>query len=106
MTRQSQLTAESFRPHLDEIFVVRVDLVDPAYPTMDLTLIDVSLLGSPPAEGEDRRHAFALLFRGPGEPVLAQRTFQVDNERLGSLDVFLVPVGPDRVGMQYEAVFT
>jgi hypothetical protein len=42
---QSQLTAEYFRPHLDEIFVVRVDLVDPAYPTMDLTLIDVSLLG-------------------------------------------------------------
>lgn len=101
-----ELTAESFQPHLDETFTVRVDLVDPVYPTMDLTLISVSLLGRPPAEGEDRRHAFALLFRGPGEPVLAQRMFQVDNERLGSLDLFLVPVGPDRVGMQYEAVFT
>jgi len=102
----NELTAESFQPHLDETFTVRVDLIDSAYPTMDLTLVSVSPLGRPPAADEDRRHAFALLFQGPAEPVLAQRMFQVDNERLGSLDLFLVPVGSDREGMQYEAVFT
>lgn len=101
-----QLTASSFENHIDETFTIRVDLIDPDYPPMEITLVGISLLGRPPAEDEDRRHAFALLFRGPGEPVLAQRMFQVDNDRLGSLDLFLVPVGPDKEGMQYEAVFT
>lgn len=100
-----QLTAKLFEDHLNETFVVRVDLIDPAYLALDLTLASVTLMGHPPAEGENRRQAFALLFRGPGQPVLAQRTFQVDNDRLGALELFLVPVGPTGAAMQYEAVF-
>lgn len=100
-----QLTIESFQTHVNELFVVRVDLIDADYPTLDLTLLSVSPLGRPPGEDEDRRQPFALLFRGPGQPVLAQHTFQVDNERLGALALFLVPVGPDGSAMQYEAVF-
>lgn len=100
-----QLTASLFEGHLNETFIVRVDLIDPAYPVLDLTLVSVSELGQPPAEDEDRRRPFALLFRGPGQPVLAQRTFQLDNDRLGALALFLVPVGPDGASMQYEAVF-
>jgi len=84
---------------------VRVDLIDADYPTLELTLVKVSPLGRPPGEDEDRRQPFALLFRGPGQPVVAQRTFQVDNEKLGALALFLVPVGPDGTAMQYEAVF-
>ncbi|MEZ4771042.1 MAG: hypothetical protein R2844_21810 [Caldilineales bacterium] len=100
-----QLTASLFEDHLDETFVVRVDLIDPSYPALDLTLVSVSELGRPPAADENRRRPFALLFRGPAQPVLAQRTFQLDNDRLGALALFLVPVGPDGAAMQYEAVF-
>jgi hypothetical protein len=48
---------------------------------------------------------FAILFRGPLAPFLPQRTYRVEHEKLGSLDIFLVPLGPDEEGMQYEAVF-
>lgn len=48
---------------------------------------------------------YALTFRGPGDPVLAQQTFRIDHEGLGTMSIFLVPVG--RVGdqIEYEACF-
>ena len=45
------------------------------------------------------------MFRGPGEPVLAQRIYPLDNQTLGRLEIFLVPIGPDDEGMRYQAVF-
>jgi hypothetical protein len=52
------------------------------------------------------RNAFSLLFRGPRQPVLPQRIYRLMHDRLGRLEIFLVPIGPDSEGMRYEAVFT
>jgi hypothetical protein len=52
-----------------------------------------------------RRAAFSALFRGPIRPVLPQRIYRLTNETLGTLELFLVPIGPDADGMRYEAVF-
>ncbi|MFN2165802.1 MAG: DUF6916 family protein [Anaerolineae bacterium] len=101
-----QLTANDFEQHLNATFTIRVDLIDPAYPAMDTTLVSVSSLGRAPEPDEDRRQAFSLLFLGPDQPILNQRLFAVDSDALGRLDLFLVPVGPGKGGMQYEAVFT
>jgi hypothetical protein len=48
---------------------------------------------------------FSLVFRGPLEPVLPQRIYRLENESLGAFELFIVPIGPDDAGMQYEAVF-
>jgi hypothetical protein len=48
---------------------------------------------------------FTLTFSGPSSPFLPQRSYRVCHEKLGALDLFLVPLGPDAKGMQYEAVF-
>jgi hypothetical protein len=48
---------------------------------------------------------FTLTFSGPLAPLLSQRSYRVSHEKLGTLDLFLVPLGPDGKGMQYEAVF-
>lgn len=56
--------------------------------------------------GEARDRPFALLFRVEEGPILAQKIYPIEHDRLGRLDLFLVPVGPDEVGMQYEAVFS
>jgi hypothetical protein len=48
---------------------------------------------------------FSLLFRGPLAPVLPQCIYRLTHDTLGSMEIFLVPVGPDGEGMQYEAVF-
>jgi hypothetical protein len=40
------------------------------------------------------------------EPVLQQQIYRLECEGLvESLDLFLVPIGPDANGMRYEAVF-
>ncbi len=49
---------------------------------------------------------FSCIFKGPDEPVLAQGIVDLRHPRLGSLSIFLVPIGPAADGMQYEAVFT
>jgi hypothetical protein len=56
--------------------------------------------------GNDRGRPFALLFRVEEGPVLPQRIYPLEHDRLGRLELFLVPVGPDDLGMRYEAVFS
>ncbi len=49
--------------------------------------------------------SFALLFRGPGTFVLPQQIYTLNHERLGLLNLFLVPVGRDSRGTYYEVIF-
>lgn len=51
------------------------------------------------------REPFALLFRGPAGEFLPQRIYGLENERTERVDIFLVPVGQEKDGFLYEAVF-
>jgi hypothetical protein len=53
-----------------------------------------------------KREPFALFFAGPRAPILAQGTYTLDNATMGRLEIFLVPVGQDAKGTQYQAVFS
>ena len=57
-------------------------------------------------QGMAKREQFALHFRGPAAPALAQRIYRLEHPQLGVLEIFLVPIGRDAAGMTYEAVFT
>ena len=92
-------TYEDFEACLNERFRLEVES-----PT-ELELVSVEPRGGFEPSSQKRR-AFALLFRGPQAPVLSQRIYALSHDSLGRLDLFLVPVGPDHVGMLYEAVFT
>jgi len=88
----SELAGAPFRLHLDD------------GSTLDLELVSVT--PTPTHPGETRERApFSIFFRGPTEPVLPQRTYQFENDSLGAFELFVVPIGPDDSGMQYEAVF-
>ena len=52
-----------------------------------------------------RMEQFSLIFRGPMTPVLPQGIRELEHATLGTMRLFLVPVGPDESGMRYEAVF-
>ena len=39
------------------------------------------------------------------EPDLPQGMYDIEHEELRTLSLFMVPIGPDREGMGYEAVF-
>jgi Domain of unknown function (DUF6916) len=91
------LTLGHFSSLLQRVFQVREDEI-----ALDLTLIDASALRSPP---DQPREPFALLFRGPSQPILAQGIHRMHTETLGTLEIFLVPIGPDGIGQRYEAIF-
>jgi hypothetical protein len=73
--------------------------------TLRLELIEVKDRGRSSVGGPDRS-CYTLLFRSPGENRFApQRAYLIDHDDLGTLEIFLVPRGPDGKGMTYEAVY-
>lgn len=53
------------------------------------------------------RQPFSLFFRGPLQPHLPQMTYTLTNPGFDEpLTIFLVPVGRNADGFEYEAVFT
>ena len=57
------------------------------------------------AADEPGMECFALIFNGPADRPLDQRTHRFAHEQLGVFDLFIVPVGVDHGARQYEAVF-
>ena len=91
-----ELTVDSFAPHVGQRFALPEQ-------GCELELIEARAHpGEPPA---GRRAPFALLFRGPAEPILDQRTYVFEHPQLGTLAIFIVPVGRDDAGIRYEAIF-
>lgn len=71
---------------------------------LELELVSAEALGEPGQAG--RRQPFSLVFRGPRAQALPQRIHRLESERLGVLEIFLVPIEPDPGGRRYEAVFS
>ena len=97
----SELTHEHFISCLNQTFEGKLE----ENSAFQLELAEVETKGSFDPEYATRQ-AFSVIFRGPQEPVLTQHTYTLHNENLGTLEIFLVPIGPDEKGMRYEALFT
>lgn len=93
------LTKENWEACLNKDFQVQID----DQSAVDMKLVSVSGFGR---SLNGRREAYSLLFQGPDQPMLVQRIYRMLQPQLGSLDIFLVPVGRDFGSIQYEAVFT
>lgn len=91
------LNAKSFSEQIGTTFSISEGLPEPLL----LKLYEVTETDSSPALEQ-----FSLLFHGPLSPVMPQRTAKLEHERLGSLDIFLVPIGPDEEGMRYQSIFS
>lgn len=74
-------------------------MLDGAAP-MEVELIEVK-----PGRSTPRQEQFALLFRGPQDAPAQQGVFRLEHEKIGAVDLFLVPVRKDEQGLYYEAVF-
>jgi hypothetical protein len=108
------LTAADFTPYLHRPFVVQLT-GDEAYA---LELVEVREIGEAYVAGG--RRPFSLLFVHPRrDAYLPQHTYRLEFERLpgstlgeptaaahAALDLFLVPLGPQPGGMQYQAIFS
>ena len=92
------LTLDDFVPLIGEQFGFEHD----ALCEQAVALIEASPINGPERGG---RRPFSLLFEGPAEPMLEQRTYRVSNPAFASLELFIVPVGPSPSGIRYEAIF-
>ena len=52
-----------------------------------------------------RQQQFSIFFHGPLNYMLPQGTYRMEHEKLGAIDIFIVPIGREQDGFRYEAVF-
>ena len=96
-----RLTVDDFAPAVGDKF--SFDAGEPG--RFELELVEARPAESP-GPGWEGRAPFNLLFRGPAEPVFGQQIFPLEHPELGRLEIFLVPVGRNEHGADYEAVFS
>jgi hypothetical protein len=96
----SELTHDTFAKELGSRFQLDWGAAAP------LVLELVEATAANPSSVGSRRTPFSLLFRGPRQPALPQKIYPLEHERLGRLEIFIVPLGPEGDRMRYEAVFT
>ena len=105
------LTAEDFRPYRGSSFRLLPSVAaNTPEVAVELELVEVCE-HSAGANGAFRA-PFALLFHGPLTPIMPQAIYRLRNERFGTLDFFIVPIGPadpaapgQPAAMRYEVVF-
>jgi len=90
------LNSRLFSEHLHTAFQLGI----PGAASLPLVLTEV-------AEKDQSQiiEQFSLVFRGPLTPCCPQGTYTLEHERLGKMDLFVVPLGPRSGGMCYQATF-
>ena len=89
------LTWDDFADSAGSVYMVAVDDAQ-----IELTLDRAVEIASAGRAGG----SFRLEFLGPSDPLLPQASYPV---RVGdeTIDIFIVPIGVDRTGSRYEAIF-
>lgn len=93
-------TANNFSQHLNTKFSFHVDSSEPV--ELELTQITPRPSGPTEQAGMER---FSAFFLGPASVFLPQQTYEVSHPEMGQMLIFLVAIGQDEKGYQYEAVF-
>jgi hypothetical protein len=96
-----ELTQENFARHLHTKFRVRVHAPRPVV----LELVEVQGWMNLASEQQTGMERFSIFFAGPPDMLLPQHLYTVEHEQMGTLDIFIVPIGRDASGVRYEAVF-
>ena len=91
-----KLTKEAFSENLNTKFRLPLGSDKAA----DLELIEVTESVASPGQEQ-----FSIIFRGPLEYFFPQSIYHIEHEKLGDLDIFIVPIAKDQDSFRYEAVF-
>jgi len=92
-------SAATFRPHVDEIFTIRLGDA-----SIELRLARVTEPAMSAPRGV-RENPFTLYFIGPTAPVLPQRIYTFEHDAFEPFSIFIVPIGLESGGVRYQAIF-
>ena len=67
--------------------------------------VDLELSAVSELQASARQQAFSVFFLGPADRLMPQHVYHLSHAQLGELDLFLVPIGKQERGYEYEAVF-
>lgn len=90
---------EGFAGHLNETF--QVGLGDSS---VEMTLVQATK-GKPRTWEGVRKEPFSLLFKCAKPVILPQKVYPFQNSSFGKMDIFIVPVGREKDGIVYQAIF-
>lgn len=90
---------ENFARHLNETFRVGVGMS-----AVEMTLVQATK-GKPRDWEGIRKEPFSLLFKCDNPVIFPQRVYPFQNPSFGRMDIFIVPVGRERDGIVYQAIF-
>ena len=98
----AKLTYGVFEPLLNQSFLIHYGNSE----TLPVTMIEATRWGLTPETPEQAENRpFSLVFQSTIRQHLPQGTFQISHEILGDQQIFIVPLAPNAVGIQYQAVF-
>ncbi len=100
-------TVEQFSQHLNEQF--RTPASAPQIPSLELMSVEAQTLSEKDGRRKEveagrMRNPFVLVFKGPGEWMLNQMIHTLEHDEMGTLSLFLAPMGKDENGIYYQAV--
>lgn len=90
-----QLKKSGFETALNSEF--RISALDDSGAASHLLLSELRTRSAPIGHEQ-----FSLFFRGPLEPLLPQGTYRFQHPELGEMPLFMVPIGKEDSGYQYE----
>jgi hypothetical protein len=99
------LTFETFLPHVNAKFRLRLD---------EATAVEMELVEAAHIAGAHSRvpnkngmvqDVFSLLFDGPEDRVLPQRSYPFEHDKIGRFELFLVPVEKLPGAIRYQVIF-
>jgi hypothetical protein len=96
----ADLKKSRFEPLRSSIFFVSTITANDAeatLPELPMTMTSIRSSSAPPSYEQ-----YSMLFLGPIEPVLSQGIYRFRHDVIGEISLFLVPVGRDEEGTQYE----
>ncbi len=91
------ISIDDFKPHLGSQFDVQA-----AGGTVAMKLLRID----PAGESGRKGGAFSLIFAAPRGPWLPQAIYPMRHAALGTMEIFLVPIGSLGEANGYQAVFT
>ncbi|MEM7357654.1 MAG: hypothetical protein AAF431_00950 [Pseudomonadota bacterium] len=91
---------QDYEAQLNSNFVIELDEGE-----LNLELVEVSSVVAEKTE-TGQAEPFSALFRSDRQEGLEQGVYTLKHAEQGDITLFVVPIGPDDVGMRYEAIFT
>lgn len=68
-------------------------------------LVELELVNVSDLQVSDRQEEFTITFVGANNQFLGQGIRSLQHDQIGTIELFVVPIGQDQSGFQYESVF-